>query len=139
MAKLTVGTGGVDIGDGAYEATLLDLEICEPTEKSPNKKLWLKWTFTVFDGSPEGQEMTAASSTALGPKAKARPWVEALFNRRLDPGEEIDTNALAPRDCQVVVKNDPDTGFARITDVLPPRPRRSAAQPIAAAKDGVEV
>ena len=80
MAKLTVGTGGVDIGDGAYEATLLEVEVCEPTEKSPNKKPWLKWTFTVYDGSPEGQEMTAASSTALGPKAKARPWVEAIFN-----------------------------------------------------------
>jgi hypothetical protein len=34
MAKLTVGTGGVDINDGAYEATLLDLELCEPTEKA---------------------------------------------------------------------------------------------------------
>src|SRR5262252_1873159 len=79
MAKLTVGTGGVDIPDGAYEATLLEVEVCEPTDKSPNKKPWLKWTFTVYDGSPEGIEMTAASSTALGPKAKARPWVEAIF------------------------------------------------------------
>jgi hypothetical protein len=68
--------------------------------------------------------MTAASSTALGPKAKARPWVEAILNRRLEPHEELDTETLYPKDCQVVVKNDPETGFARITDVLPPRPRR---------------
>jgi hypothetical protein len=133
MAKLTVGTGGVDIADGAYEATLLEVEVCEPTDKSPNKKPWLKWTFEVYDGSPEGIVMTAASSTALGPKAKARPWVEALLGRRLEPGEEIDTDTLAPRDCQVVVKNDPDAGFARITDVLPPRPQRRGA------KDGVQV
>jgi hypothetical protein len=139
MAKLTVGTGGIDIGDGAYEAALLDIEVCEPTEKSPNKKPWLKWTFTVYDGSPEGQEMTPASSTALGPKAKARPWVEALMNRRLEPGEEIDTDGLYPKDCLVVVKNDPETGFARITDVLPPRPRRPAVQANATNKDGVQV
>ena len=137
MAKLKVGTGGVDIPDGAFEATLLDLEICEPTENSKNQKPWLKWTFTVYDGSPEGQEMTAASSTALGPKAKARPWVEALMNRRLEPGEEIDTEGLCPKDCQVVVKNDADTGFAKITDVLPPRPRRPAGP--GAPKDGVQV
>ena len=139
MAKLKVGTGGVDIPDGAFEATLLDLEVCEPTENSKNQKQWLKWTFTVYDGSPEGQEMTAASSTALGPKAKARPWAEALLNRRLEPGEEIDTETLCPKDCQVVVKNDPDTGFAKIADVLPPRPRRTTARPIAANQDGVQV
>jgi hypothetical protein len=139
MAKLTVGTGGVDIADGAYEATLLDLEICEPTSNSPNKKPWLKWGFTVYDGSPEGQEMTAASSTALSPKAKARPWVEALLNRRLEPGEEIDTEGLCPKDCQVVIKNDPETGFARITDVLPARPRRSAGRPTPTTDNGVSV
>jgi hypothetical protein len=128
MAKLVVGRGGVDIPDGAYEATLLDLEVCEPTENSKNKKSWLKWTFTVYDGSPEGQEMTAASSTALGPKAKGRPWAESVMNRRLGPGEELDTDTMVPRDCQVVVRNDPDTGFAKIVDVLPPRPRRSGPQ-----------
>jgi hypothetical protein len=44
MAKLMV-TSGVDIADGAFEATCLGLEQCEPTDKSPNKKAWLEWTF----------------------------------------------------------------------------------------------
>jgi hypothetical protein len=83
--------------------------------------------------------LTAASSCGLGPKAKARPWVESLLGRRLEPGETIDTDQLAPRDCQVVVRNDPDTGFAKIVDVLPPRPRRQATKAALQPTDGVAV
>jgi hypothetical protein len=138
MAKLTVSQG-IEIVDGAYEATLLGVEQCQPTDKSPNQKPWLKWTFSVFDGAEE-KEMTAASSCALGPKAKARGWIEALVGRRLEPGEEIDTDTLAPKDCQLIIKNDPETQFAKVQDVLPPRPRRQVTKAVAqAASDGVTV
>ena len=139
MAKLTA-TAGVQITDGGYEATVLEITQCEPTEKSPNQKPWLKWLFAVYDGSADGLEMTAASSCALGPKAKARAWIESLLGRRLEPNEEVDTDQLTPRDCQVIIKNDPDSGFARIADVLPPRPtRRPAGRPASATTDGVTV
>jgi hypothetical protein len=124
MAKLTV-TQGISIEDGVYDATFLGLEVCQPTEKSPNQKAWLKWTFSVFDGAEE-KDITAASSCALGPKAKARPWIEALLGRRLEPGEEIETDSLAPKDCKLLIRNDPETQFARVQDVLPPRPQRQA-------------
>jgi hypothetical protein len=134
MAKLPV-TSGIDIADGAYEATCLGVEQCEPTDKSLNRKPWLKWTFSAYDGTEE-KELTAASSCALGPKSKARPWVEALLGRRLEPGETIDTDQLAPKECQVVIRNDPETGFAKIVDVLPPRPRR---QTVSQPSNGVTV
>jgi hypothetical protein len=137
MAKLTVSQG-IDISDGAYEGTLLGIELCQPTEKSPNQKSWLKWTFSVYDGAEE-KEMTAASSCALGPKAKANGWITALLGRRLEPGEEIDTDQLAPKDCLLVIKNDPDNGFAKIVDVMPPRPRRQATRAVQQPADGVAV
>ena len=74
----------------------LAIEQCEPTDKSPNQKSWLKWTFSVYDGSEE-KELTAASSCALGPKAKARPWVESLLGRRLEPGEDDRYRQLCPQ------------------------------------------
>src|SRR5438105_1140228 len=130
MPKLTATTGSIQIDDGVYDATLLSIEECEPTAKSPNQNPWLKWLFHVYD-SEEGQEMSAASSTAFGPKAKARQWVEALSSQKYQPGEEVDLDALTPKDCQVVVKNDPDSGFARIVDVMGvrrrPQPKRHAA------------
>jgi hypothetical protein len=137
MPKLTAGTGSVQIDDGVYAATLLSIELCEPTAKSPNQNPWMKWLFHVYD-SEEGQELTAASSTAFGPKAKARQWIEALLSKKLEPGEEIDTETLAPKDCQVVIKNDAETGFARIQDVMGIRRRGPSKRPVTDT-DGVTV
>jgi hypothetical protein len=139
MAILTV-TPGINIEDGMYDAVFLGLEVCEPTEKSQNKKAWLKWMFSVFDGVEE-KDITAASSCALGPKAKGRPWVEALVGRRLEPGEQLntDTDIPAPTDCRLVIRNDAETGFARVMDVLPARPQRQATKPAPQSGGGVTV
>lgn len=126
MAKLTAGAGGIIIDDGVYDATLLSIEETAATPNSPNKNPWFKWLFQVYD-SDEGQEMSAASSMAFGSKTKARKWVEALLGKKLELGEEIETDTLCPKDCQVVVKNNPDSGFARIEDVLGQRRQRSAS------------
>lgn len=144
MPTLQATTGSIQIDDGVYDATLLSIDLRAATPNSPNQNQWLGWKFHVYD-SKEGQEMTAASSTAFGPKAKARQWVEGLLGRKLDPGEELDTDTLCPRDCQVVVKNDPETGFARIQDVMGVRRRPPVHKPapplnrVPSARDGVEI
>ena len=107
--------------DGTDEATVLEIVLTEPTVNSPNDNCWYKWLFQVYD-SEQGQEMSAGSSIRFGPKAKTRQWIEALLQRKLEVGEEIDPEGLCPKDCQVVVKHD-ETGFVRITDVLPVRKR----------------
>jgi len=122
MAKLTAGTGSVVIEDGVYDATLLSIDVTEPTPKSPNQTPWFKWTFHVYD-TDEGQELTGASSMAFGPKAKARQWLEAILGKKFEPGEELETETICPKDCQVIIKNDPDSGFARIQNVLGQRRR----------------
>jgi hypothetical protein len=123
MPKLTASRGGVEIDDGTYRATVLGIEETDPTPNSPSDKPWLKWTFTVNDGTAEGVEMTAASSLRFGPKSKARLWAEALLGRKLEVGEQFDTDQLLPRDCIVVIRRD-EKDFAKITDVLPvPKPK----------------
>jgi hypothetical protein len=134
MAKLTVSGGGVSMTDGVYEATLLHVEVCEPAQQSPYQNPWLKWIFTVYDGSQDGTELSAASSLRLGPKAKARSWVEALLRRRLEIGEEIDTDSLSMLDCQLLVKTDPETQFVKVMDVMQARVSRpTVATPAAAS------
>ena len=135
MPKLTAGTGGAKVDDGVYDATLLSIDEREATVNSPNQNPWLMWTFHVYD-TEDGQELTATSSFNFTPKAKARKWVEAILARKLDPGEELDTDSLCPKDCQVVIKNDPDSGFARIEDVMGVRRRAAVKRP---TSDGVEV
>jgi hypothetical protein len=53
--------------------------------------------------------------------------------RRLDVGEEVDTEAMRG-ECQVVIKNDADTGFARVQDGL--GRRRSKTAPAAPVPRG---
>jgi hypothetical protein len=134
MPKLTA-TAGIDIDDGVYPATLLEIRVEDPTVNSPNQSQWLKWIFVVQDGSGDPPEMAAPSSYSFSPKSKARGWVEALLGRKLEQGEEIDTDTLCPMDCQVTIKNDMASGFARILDVMGQR-RRAQGQQRAQAPQG---
>jgi len=144
MPKLTATRGGIDIDDGTYSATVLGIEETEPTPNSPSDKNWLKWVFSVDDGSTEGVEMSAASSMKFGPKSKARMWAEALMGRKLQEGEDFDTDSILPRDCVVVIRRD-EKDFAKITDVLPApkartvqRPAKQVA-PTASEGEGVDI
>jgi hypothetical protein len=140
MPTLTASRGGVEIDDGTYPATVLGIEETDPTPNSPSDKPWLKWTFAVDDGSAEGVEMTAASSTRFGPKSKARLWAEALLGRKLETGEQLDTDQLLPRDCIIVVRRD-EKDFAKITDVLPvPKPKtgKPAIKAVASVEESDE-
>jgi len=132
MPKLRA-TAGIDIDDGVYPATLVEIRVEDPTVNSPNQDQWLKWIFIVQDGSDEPPEMSVPSSYNFTPKSKARGWVESLLGRKLEIDEEIDTDTLCPTDCQVTVKNDPASGFARIVDVMGKRrarpQQRQAARP----------
>lgn len=90
---------------GAYEAVLERIELRE----SPDGREYLRWWFEVRSRSGTAR-LTATSSTSLGPRAKARRWLEALLGRPLQPGEEVDLAALEGTPCTVVVAatNRPD-------------------------------
>lgn len=122
--KFTATAGGVDIPDGTFPATLLRIEERENAESGFAQTTYLRWTFAVFHNE-EGCELIVNSSTAFGPKAKARKWMEAITSRRFEVGEEVDPADLCPIDCQVYVKKD-DKGFSRIEDVLAERKRPAA-------------
>src|SRR5262245_7092638 len=121
MAGLTWGQGGAQIDAGAYDATFIGHEICDPTPRSPNQNQWQRWTFLVHDGSADGVELVSATSIMTGPKSNAYKYLTAILGRPIEPGEQIDPGALCPEDCRLVVKQDPESGFVRVTDVLPAR------------------
>lgn len=115
--------------DGVYPATLLRIEEVENPESQFEQKTYLRWTFHVYH-TEDGAEMTANSSLAFGPKAKARKWMEAVLGRKLAVGEEIDPDTICPADCQIIAKKDAETNFTRIEDVLGARkvPTKQAPQ-----------
>lgn len=121
MLTLKATAGGIDIEDGEYEATLLSIEEKAPTANSPDNNPWLLWTFTVQDGEDD-VEMTQSTSMKFTPRANARKWAQALEGREFAEGEEVDIEALPPKDCRVVIERN-ERGFAKIVNVLAPRKR----------------
>jgi hypothetical protein len=124
MAELTATQGGAEIENGTYPATLLGISVEAPTEKTPHQREWLKWLFVVDDGSPEGVEMTAASSMKCSTKSKTRAWIEASLGRQIPNGETIIIETLKALDCFVLVGHN-ESGFAQIEAVMP-LPKRTA-------------
>lgn len=135
MPILKATTGGIEIEDGEYEATLLSIAERPPTPNSPTQEPFLLWTFQVYD-TAEGVEMAQATSMKFGPKANARRWAQALADHEITSGEDFDLESLCPRECRVVIEHN-ENGFARITNVLAQRRRPAPKRP--ASHDGVEV
>lgn len=134
--KLTATSGGIDIADGVYPATLMSIEEQAASEGHEDWGPQLKWIFHVYD-TDEGQEIPTWSSMRFGPKAKARKWLQTIAGKQFAPGEEVEPATLCPADCQVIIKKDPESGFSKIMDVLAARKHPTASK--AAKNAGVVV
>jgi hypothetical protein len=140
---LTATSGAVDIPDGVYPDTVLNIALTPATANSPNQDPFLKWTICVY-ATPDGVEMAATSSTRFSAKAKTRQWVESILDRRFEVGEQFDYETFGPIDCQVVVKRD-ENGFCRIEAITgvskrpPARPAVPASGPAPGGPAGVTV
>jgi hypothetical protein len=132
--QLKASNSSVEIDDGMYDATLLSIEVTQPRPESPYQDPYFKWTFHVFD-TDEGQELTANSAIKLTAKSKTRAWAEAILGRAFEPGEAWDNETFPPRDCQVLIKNDPVSGFAKIEDVLGVKRRQAPKRPVQQKED----
>lgn len=66
--------------------------------------IYLRWVFDILEEGFEGKIISANSSTAFGPFAKARGWAEALLARPLHPNEPIDTEALPGYEVMATLK-----------------------------------
>jgi hypothetical protein len=114
----------------------------KPEDKNPAHRI--AWVFQV--GTDTGQPMVAPDGRALefkgytnnatGPRSSARPWIEALLNREIIPGESgaalaqevIGKKALAM--LNVVSAEDaafPDRKNVKVLDMSPFVPRGNAA------------
>jgi hypothetical protein len=102
---------------GVYGATLKDVE----ERTNDDGKAYLLWRFEIETKTGK-TTISRPTSMASGPKAAARGIIEALLDRQLAPGEEIDLQDLIDLPCTVVVERAfraDGTEVARVTSVLP--------------------
>ncbi len=119
MVKLTA-TEYVVLPDGVYAVKLISVE----EQISRDGLDFLRWIFEVV-GEPEyaGASLTGATSLRLSPRSKARQWAEALLGRRLERGEELDTDTLIGRTAMATVTTVDRDGvsYNRIESLAPVR------------------
>src|SRR3990167_2991897 len=118
------------IAEGVYPAQLVSIE------RAPSDAFgeFLKWTFNLRLPDGSRSELSAASSTATGPKSKGYRWASVLLGHVPAPGSAED---LTGKVCQIhVIVN--EEGFNRVEAVLPAspaNPETPVMRPIAVADD----
>ncbi len=135
MAVKVIKTEGIQMDDGVYDAVLDDINQMPPTEAG--KKPYYRWEFRVEHADyPDGARLNGYSSMSFAAKSKGLGWFQAVLARKLEMGEEIDTSSVLPARCRVVTKNNEDTGFVVITDVLKAPVNSTKSAPPQAADNG---
>jgi hypothetical protein len=107
---------------------LKEIEYVKNGETKSFEKLY--WTFQVADGGPEGtwvgKQVRGQTDPELTnePHNKFRNWSEALLNRDIAVGFQLDTDDLIGMTCKITVKHEEDRRdsnkiWERVDEVLP--------------------
>lgn len=97
---------------GTYRARLVDIE-----QRERDGRGYLLWSFeVVFRG--DRRRIFRPTSTSFGPSSIARGFVEAILNRDLGAGEEVDALDLLGLECDVVLDVVQDAAGRAVNRVL---------------------
>jgi hypothetical protein len=118
------------------------IAVCLDIEDAPDKGFGagVKWVFQLIDPNTnqpvknsKGYDFTLWqwTSTKMGPKARARPIIEALLGRSLENGEVPDSRLLLNKGMICLVAHEPTQNggvVARVTSCKPYNPAADAAK-----------
>ena len=85
---------------GLYVGELLDIE----SRESDNGE-YRRWCWDIVEGPYTRRKVYANTSTNFGPQAKARQWVENVWDRELENGEHVRTEDLVGGKHHLMVEN----------------------------------
>ena len=91
-------------------------------ERESERGGYVRWGWRIMDGEFAGRVVFCNTSMNFGPQAKARKRIEAMLDRRIEPGEEVDPDDLIEKGYTIRVENTaPDSQgrvFDNVADVL---------------------
>lgn len=102
---------------GLYSAILRDVE----ERTTDDGRMYYLWRFEIETRTGK-TIVSKPTSTSSGPRSTARSIVEALLNRELEPGEEVELEDLLDKPCAIVVERAfraDGTEVARVSSVFP--------------------
>jgi hypothetical protein len=133
MPFIEITSGGVDIPDGVYPVTLVEIKgpktvTAQRGPKAGQEIDLLDWVFAVDEGDYDGTPIEASTSTASGPKSKMYSYLTALYNGVAPQvGATFEVSDLAGRRAFATIKKDAN-GWPRIENL--------GAMPVAAQQNG---
>lgn len=122
MPFITIKSGAVEIPDGVYPVTLVELKGPRPVTAQRGPKAGqeinlIDWIFAIDDGELDGTVIEAATSTASGPKSKMFAYLTALFNGKAPAiGANFEPSDLQGRRALATVRTD-ESGWPRIENL----------------------
>jgi hypothetical protein len=107
------------VPSGVYRARFEGTE-----ERESERGHYVRWAWRMVEGEFADRMVFGNTSQHFGPQAKARKWLEAMLNRPIEPGEEVDPDDLAGKAYTIRVENTaPDARgrvYDNVADVLGP-------------------
>lgn len=122
MPFITIKSGAVEIPDGVYPVTLVELKgpravTAQRGPKAGEEIQLIDWIFAIDDGELDGTTIEAATSTASGPKSKMYAYLTALFNGKAPQvGTSFEPSDLCGRRALATVRTD-ESGWPRIENL----------------------
>jgi len=93
-------------------------------ERESERGSYVRWGWRIVEGEFAGRMVFGNTSTNFGTQAKARRSLEAMLNRPIEPGEEVDPDDLADKTYTIRVEHTaPDARgrvYDNVADVLGP-------------------
>jgi hypothetical protein len=119
--EIVIGGDSVDIPNATYPGTLVEVR----TEKSKTWGDFRVWDFLITTTDGAEHRVSGATSMFTSKKSKPGRWIGALLGRYPEKGEAVN---VIGKPCLVVVEEN-DDGWPKVTDVFPPMASTSAPAP----------
>lgn len=125
---------------------------CTAIEEAPDNGYGpgVRWVLALYEGDRQAtSDFWQTTSPSMGPKARARQYVEAFLGRPLEEGERVNPNDLIGKRCSGMVIHEPsktkaDQMVAKLVSVKPvgqagskAAPQKSAPAPDTANADAL--
>ena len=125
-------------GPNKYEVELVAFQDVPPSPEHPDWTPSMRWIFNVYDlqthapimnDDDEPAQFCPLSGSSVGPKSKtARPWLEALLGRPIEPtdtGRGLQAEAIGKR--AIAMIDDNDRGYSILLSLRKLPAKKSAA------------
>lgn len=120
--EITVSSGGVDIPDGVYPVTLVEIKgpktvTAQRGPKAGEDIQLLDWIFAIDEGDYDGTPIEASTSVASGPKSKMYSYLTALHGGIAPAvGTKFTVDTLRGRRALATIRKD-EAGWPRIENL----------------------